>query len=586
MGIRRVYFEGRSYVRPGARGVFKSKPTKRPPSLDLNTLILIGPADNGFDCNDTTLTDSERIMEFSSFEEAKQTLVSGTALDAIKVAFSPSRDSRFSSGPQLIKFLNISPNERASVALQNTGTGTHTVKAVIPGPEGNKLRIFIKNPDEISIGDSKEIITKKGLNVTDISLQYTGNGSTCALTLNSTGLNTVITGQSDGSQDLSLTWKDFPTLGELVNRINSETGYSATIKTQPDLLTSNLDHVLSPVNINSPAALTSTLWRQITFLENTGFVEVIEGTNQLPFFDMISFKYLSGGSTGVWTNQNYIDAMEFSKNVSGLYCNVCSSNTAIASYLADITQHLSSPDGRNERFSGAGASPTLSLDDRLTDCKALNSEYMVYGVMPIEAYKADGLTKETFDGWYLALLHNACKAATNPREAITYKDLNIVSAPGFSSLTESEIESIIEAGGLMVNAKPNNGPYKIEFAVTTYQQSNFVKNQASTMTTALAMVKTMRERLDERFLGEVPVDPEASDVSFTDEDIREFINDTLRDFVRLGWLTSNIYKNLPAFNEDFEIIRDGDIISFAIDGIITSALNYFLYVLNLERIRS
>ena len=111
--MRTVYFEGKNFIIPGSRAAFRAKPQNTGVNADLNTLILIGTSANGWDCNNTTLPKDLRVMEFYSFDEAKGILGSGDLLDAIKVAFSPSRTVGF-SGVSRVKALNINPNVQAS----------------------------------------------------------------------------------------------------------------------------------------------------------------------------------------------------------------------------------------------------------------------------------------------------------------------------------------------------------------------------------------------------------------------------------------------------------------------------------------
>ncbi|EMN90609.1 hypothetical protein LEP1GSC108_3346 [Leptospira weilii str. UI 13098] len=186
----------------------------------------------------------------------------------------------------------------------------------------------------------------------------------------------------------------------------------------------------------------------------------------------------------------------------------------------------------------------------------------------------------------LAILHNAIKASGNVRETATYKDLNIVDAPEI--LTKTQIKKVLRAGGLVVTRKPNNGPFKIEFAITSYQTENLIKNQASTVCTALALVKDFREWLNVTFTGEVPTDPNALGTNLTDADIRTAVTQRFRNVYisQYGWLTRNIYTGEDAFDENFDIRRDGDVIYFAFpNGTIVTPINFMFFLLQLDVVR-
>ena len=587
MGYAGGYFEGRTYFTPGTRGKFKAKADAQGSNIDWNTQVLIGPADNGFYVNDPTLTFEEKVMRFTAFADAKTALGTGIAVDAIRGIFSPSKDARFSSGPQLLKFLCISPNVKAQALFTNTGTGTYSLKAGIPGINGNNIRMKVISPDSISIGDgSTNPTTISGLDKIDLNVKYIGNGTTCQLALSTTTLTVTLLGASDGSLPFTVNLAETPTIGELIKRINSKQGYVATLKTQPDLLCANFDSIVTPISIIGLGVdIKSTLFRQDNFINNSGLASLVITGNRFPLIATAAFVYLTGGAVGVWTNTDYINAIEFSKQVSGLYRNVCSNNTAVAAALADCVSYMNSPDGESETFGGAGADQTLALDARIDQGKAVDSEYMVYGVSPIKNYLSDGLTQFTYDGWYLAALHNACKAATNPRETVTYKDLNIILCPEIYS--KDEKDRMVQGGVLFVDKKANDGAWKVNFALTTYQAANQIYNQASTITTALAMVNHLRNALTARFLGEVPTDPTTEGTTFTDADIRVFVDSVFKDdFIKkYGWLSKNIYTGEAAFDENYSIRRDGDKIYFIFpDGKIVSPINMMFFLLNLSTI--
>lgn len=304
---------------------------------------------------------------------------------------------------------------------------------------------------------------------------------------------------------------------------------------------------------------------------------------------MASFSYLYGGATGTATATDFLNAIDTvfdTELIKGFYVNVCTSLETVRLYLADKLSNGNSPEGSDERFGGAGLDLARTIDQRIDDIKATNSEYLVLGFSPITRYASDRITLKTYPGWMLAVLHNAIKASGNVRETATYKDLNIVDAPEI--LSKTQIKKILRAGGLVVTRKPNNGPFKIEFALTSYQSENLIKNQASTVCTALALVKDFREWLNVTFTGEVPTDPNALGTNLTDADIRTAVTQRFRNVYisQFGWLTRNIYTGEDAFDENFDIRRDGDVVYFVFpNGLIVTPINFMFFLLQLDVIR-
>ncbi|MDI7182868.1 hypothetical protein [Leptospira santarosai] len=596
MGAREVEFLGRGYIQPGARGAFRTKPQTGGISPDFTTLVLIGSADNGYFSNDGSLPISKRILEFSGPDEARSVLGSGDLADAVINAFSPSKDSRFSNGPQTIKTLNVSRNLSASASVPSITTGiSNVIKAQVPGPKGNQIRFRItNNGGVIQVGDKDGIVSSAPMEANEFRIQYNGNAGAARLTFDKTSLRVILSGASatDGSFNLNVPVKDYETISELVAYINSQSGYSAILLSQPDRKTNTLDYVSTAdaVDIKTSAyTLRSLLYRQESFFSTNGLAEIESGSERKPCADMAFFSYLSGGTTGTATATDYLNALDTvfdTEHVKGFYVNVCTSLETVRLYLADKLANGNSPEGSDERFAGAGLDLSRTIDQRIDDIKATNSEYMVLGFSPITRYASDRITLKTYPGWMLAVLHNAIKASGNVRETATYKDLNIIDAPEI--LSKTQIKKVLRAGGLVVTRKPNNGPFKIEFALTSYQSENLIKNQASTVCTALALVKDFREWLTITFTGEIPTDPNALGTNLTDADIRTAVTQRFRNVYisQFGWLTRNIYTGEDAFDENFDIRRDGDVVYFVFpNGLIVTPINFIFFLLQLDVVR-
>ncbi|TGM87876.1 hypothetical protein, partial [Leptospira licerasiae] len=397
---------------------------------------------------------------------------------------------------------------------------------------------------------------------------------------------------TDGSVSITAKIQDYPTLFALSEFINSKVGYSCKILSQPDRKTETLDHILATDSLDikgSPKVLNSLLTQQEKYFKGQGLAEIKAGPVRKPIADMANYKYLSGGSTGVPSLTNWLDAIDlvFDTEVAkGFYVNVCTDLEPVRLYLADKLARSNSPDGSDERFGGAGLDSTKPIEDRIEDIKNTNSEFLTLGFSPVTTRMADRITNKTYPGWMIAVIHNAIKAAANVRESPTNKDLNIIDVP--EKLTKTQISKVIRAGGLIVTRKPNNGPFKIEFALTSYQAENLILNQTSTVCTALALVKDLREWLDSTFTGEVPTDPSALGTNLSDADLKTAIVERFRFVyvVRLGWLTRNIYTGTVAFDENFVIRADGDVRYFIFsDGTMVSPLNYMFFLLSLDVVR-
>ena len=586
--MRTVYFEGKNFIIPGSRAAFRAKPQSTGVNADLNTLILIGTSTNGWDCNDSTLPKDLRVMEFYSFAEAKAILGSGDLLDAIKVAFSPSNTVGF-SGVSKVKALNINPNTQASSTFQSVDLPTtHLVKAIVPGPAGNNVRIKVSNSGgTVEVGSISGITKSSDLNISDFSITYTGNATGANLAWDGTTFSVTLAGQTDGTLNLSTTWQATPTIGDLINYINNQNGYVATLLSSTDLLTKNLDYIVGVVSLVGavPATLKSVLWRQMTFLVNSELAELTPSTPKVPLADMVAFKYLIGGVTGVGVTGDYITAIDLCESVTGFYRNVLTSTFSVATYLADHCAKMVGPEGSNETFGGAGSANTDAYATRLSNAKVLNSPWMCYGINSLVTYQADGITEKTYDGWMLAVYHNAIKASANPRQAATNKVLNILRTD--EELSPAQLINAEKSGCLTISKDPN-GSYILLHGLTTYQGNNLIYNLSQTIVTALALINDLRNSLWLQFGGRTPTDPDNLDKEFDDADIREFVDNKFDiDYIQnFGWLSRNIYTGEAAYDKNYTITRDGNVIYFNFpDGKIVSSIDYIFSLLNLDLIK-
>ena len=593
MGTRAVEFNGRTYITPGARGIVRSRPQPPQASEDFNTIILIGDSENGFSMG----FKDNPVQEFSDFRSASFFLKKGDLLDAVMASLSPSKDSRF-AGASLVKTICTSKNTQASVELpislpSGMASQKAKVKASIPGKSGNAIRLRVTGSYGIVVNDGfGQEYSSSDFAYQDIQVSYLGNSTEAKLTLIGYKLLIKLKDQTDGTIDLDIDISDYKTIGDVVERINLTNGYSARVLSIPDKISTSLDEVLPDDAVNLKVStnyiLTSWAYEQNKFILSTGLCEIdLSGVVRRPIMPMATFSYLVGGNSIKGTVADYRNAIDyvFEKQVQGFFINILTTDFAVMNYFVEVLAHSNSPDGAFEKFGGCGLNlpDTFSnFEERLDAVKLLNSENIVCGMSPVERYMADGETRKVYPGWMIAVLHNAIKASANMRETPTYKDLNILSCP--ETLTNREIQKSLQAGGLIVNRKPNNGAFKIVMALTTYQKTNIIYNQSSIVCLALAMTKYLRENIELAFTGEVP----AVGSNLDDAAIRRYVDGIFRyDFVeKFGWLTPNIYTGESAYDPNFTVKRDGDAIYFEFPrGNVVSPINYMFFLLQLDVVR-
>jgi hypothetical protein len=596
MGVRSVSFLGRNFRSPGSRSAFRAKPQPASASEELQTMIIVGSADNGWNFLDESIPMQQRVMDFGGFDEAKAILGSGQLADACYGAFNPSKDSRFRLGPQLLKVINLANNQYAEAIVGSVAPGiNNTVRALVPGIKGNSYRLRVSNSGTtVQVGDTQDIQTSPPLQADEFSLEYTGNATSALLTMDGVRLKVVLTGQTDSSQGLDILLSDHETLGRMISFINSRTGYTAELLSQPDSRLANLDHVITADAINIASSNTYTFkslfFQQQRFLVGNELLKIVEvpGQPKKPIGDMLTFVYLSGGSTSPVTPSQFIDALAVieREKIKGFYIALCSTDLSVHLALADRLGKWNSIAGRLEKIGSVGVSKDLSHQERIDQTKWVASEYVTVGYSPVTNRKADLITTKDFDGWYVGMLALAIKSASNVRETPTFKDLNILGVPE-KSLTETQKDSALSAGCVIVERKSSNNQFAIVRALTSYQNENIILNELSIVSTALALIKDFREST-EQFIGEVPTDPRAIGTTLSDEDLTTFVEGLFENrYIRqFGWLTANAYDGSPAYDQNFKVMRDGDAIYFSFaDGKIVNPINFIFSLMNLDVVR-
>ncbi|EMO29399.1 hypothetical protein LEP1GSC170_1187 [Leptospira interrogans serovar Bataviae str. HAI135] len=596
MGTSGSEFQGRAYVAPGARGKFQSIGANPGAGADKFTLVLIGKAANGVYFNDSSLRDDQRFYTVSGgvsgYNQAKSILGSGELLQAIKLASFPSSDDSLAQGPQLIKFINICPNTKAFNDFTSLKISqTHRISYPIPGPNGKKIRFF-KNSIEkiIQIGDDKNIQTSRKLEKIAFTISYIGNGTSALLEIDALNLKITLAGATDNSQSIVIRFSDYPTIGEIVDQINSQVGYVATLFESPEFLAANLDHIETSeaISVKAPTSVSiyADLFMEQNFIEGTGLGEVVLGSVRKPFAGSTMFKYLTqGGLAGVPSTSDLKDAITFSKKVSGLYRNILSSTLSDKIYFKQVCFDMISPEIGSETIGGCGADGVLPVSQRLDEARTLGTYWMTYGLESFRDFDINGI-EQTLPGYYLSVIDNAISAANSPRISPTWKSLNILKSAEYISRDTAVRDSCIKAGALILDQKPSDNSWVISRSVTTERRDDLILNEKSSVATALTMVRELRVGFNAKFIGQSMVDDSSPVSGVRVPDVLNYIEGKLEYFVQQGYLLGSASLGVEAYKKNFSIQVNGDTWSFLdLEGNVTTPLNFIFYILSLKPLR-
>ncbi|WCL51520.1 hypothetical protein [Leptospira sp. GIMC2001] len=588
MGVSGKLFGGRSHVTPGAKVLFNAP--DGPPGVgeELFTQLIIGTCKNGPNCLDSTLPFDERYIAVSNFEKAKKIMRDGELLEAVSLAGNPSNTIGFTQGPQKFILLNVNQTTKAYRDFDTNSANAlviHRLSYPIAGPWGKKVRIKKNSDKTIEIGDSDGVITSPVLENLLATVSYIGDGTAATMQLTSASLVTTLTSPEDGSANLNIDLTEFKTVGEIVDYINSQTGYVAELIGDPGFLSSKLDAIESTAAVDiktAPKNISADLESEILWIESTGYAEftTVHGTRKPLEVTTVPLFLTEGGASAAPGAGALKDATDFAKKFKAFYRNMLGGNFSDKLYFKSVGAELISTSGDTETFCGVGGDLVLTLLERREEARSLGAYWTNYGVEKFYGFGLDGKEK-IFPGYMLSVIDNAISASGMPRQSPTWKGLATVLRS--AEMLDDERNAIIRDGGLALMVNPSSGAWVIARSVTTERKDNIILNEKSSVTSAMYMVKRLREGFNSQFIGQVPVDERATAEGVTIMDVIGYVERQLEEFVQDGFLIGSSVLAVEAFKRNFGIKIDGDTWSFTdLEGNVVLPINFIFGLLTLK----
>jgi hypothetical protein len=339
-----VFFNGRLLVTPAVASVVDdSAMFNRNPSTG-NVLAIIGQSTGGKPAT---------ALRFGSAHEARDVLIDGEALKAIEKAFDPSAQV---NGPSEIVFVRVNPATQAALAIKD-GSAATVINLLSTGYG----RIFNQAKVKIETGTNKgkKITSQFGNDVYSqddvyrdaLSVTYTGANGTATVAVSQTQLTLTDAGAT------VIELSDFPTVANLVERINSVPGYAAAvIDGNGEKPTLNALDTLAATSVkNLTVTVTGVLQAIIDYL-NSAAEGLLTATRQAGAGTVpanIPFTYLAGAVDGNVTNTEWQAAFDALQSVDVQWVVPLSSSSSIHA-MADTHVAYMSNVARMERRAFVG----------------------------------------------------------------------------------------------------------------------------------------------------------------------------------------------------------------------------------------
>jgi hypothetical protein len=410
------------------------------------------------------------LFTFSSVEEARETLIGGDLLRAVAHAFNPSPEY----SPQAIRAMVVNGNTQAESVMKAGSNTVLNLKSSGYGIQMNQLKRQLTdgtNPGTkkviFALGDGKETIDNIGKK--SISLQYTGSGSAATVTIDNAGLAVTVTDET--GDNITLSFEDFPTIDEMVARLN-DTGKFAAVQLDPESnIPSNELDAVSGVDVKTTAILKSDFYALFHALENSiyigkGNVEKESGAqNTLPDNDANPV-YFEGASAGTYTVNDWADALGKLEAENIDIVSTPSTDHAVHTLISNHCTAMSNVQNRKERTAILGGQIGEMIEDAIAFAGTLNNKLVSYCYPAISASSPLTGAAEDLPASYFAckLLGMECTVAVN--EPLTWKSVSVLKF--LVKLKTSEMEKLI-IGGVLCGGTTDENRLAVIRAMTTYQ---------------------------------------------------------------------------------------------------------------------
>lgn len=446
------------------------------------------------------LAEPNKLLVFSSANEARAALMSGEGLDAVVQAFSPGDGIT----PQEIGFIRVNPGTQSSRVIQKSAVTTFTLNSFSYGVPMNQIRLkfsagTLAGTYKLETEYRGETEEEDNIGQETLSIQYVGTGSAATMTIDSTTLATTVTG-GPGSEDLSITLADYPTISELVEYINNLSVYTASILAG-DVLdsSSELDEVTA-VDILTTAYTADSNYQAIyeALVANSfiGSVTKAAVAREVPDLDG-DYVYFSGATSGAYTVTEFTASLVVAEGEDIQFLATPSTDASVHTLFRNHCDTMNSVTGRKERQAFLGGALGETVSQVVARAAALNREHTVICSPGYKAYDDNGDIVDYAPSYYACKQagHFSALALNNPT---THKGVDILEWE--TNYLDSDLRTLIR-GGVTAGGKDQDGSYITIRSITTYQAASLQQNEVSIVRETYYQDRDLRRRQETAFVG-------------------------------------------------------------------------------------
>jgi hypothetical protein len=464
-----LFFNGRLYTSPAVVSAVDDSAMNDQGASVGNSLLLIGQSTGGA---------PNTVLKFGSPAEAIAGLRGGELMEACRKAFSPSAET---GGPATVYAIRVNPAVQSTLTLNDaTSTPTIALSTDDYGLYTNNIKVKIENATTKGL----KLTTQLGNDYTSadnvyrdaFSVQYSGTQASATMTVTDSAI-TLFAPAATPVQTIDLT--QFPTIQQVVDRINAVNGFAATVLDGNGSLAAlnGLDSVATQDVKTALYTASANLQAVIDWFNSASSPYVnasrLAGSGKVPA--IMPFAYLSGGSDGITTNSEWSDAFTTAQTADVQWLTPLSSNPAIAAMADAHAQYMSSV-ARMERRAINGTALGTSDTAAVTAAKALNSDRSGLVHLGHYGYDING-NYVLFQPYMTAALVAAGFAGLSPGETMTNKSLSV---SGWERTLRNPTDTDALILGGVIPVESNSRGYMVTKAVSTWlTNSNYNRVELS-----------------------------------------------------------------------------------------------------------
>lgn len=481
-----VFFNGRKWTSPATMSVVDDSAMNNKNLTVGNVLAVIGRSSGG---------EPNKPLRFGSPSQAVAALRDGELLTAVLKAFDPSAQT---NGPTEVVAIRVNPAVQSSLVLSDTnGSPSINLKSTDYGLYTNQIKVKVEPGTNTGLKLTSQFgeayYTEDNVARDAFSVLY--NGAALTATMSITGTQLTLQAPS-GSTVATLDLASFPTVQQVVDKINSTIGFSAEVLdgngTKATL--NGLDYVTGVDVKTDTYVARANLQAAVDWFNSTseGFVTAVRSNNAGLAPVAVGFTYLSGGSDGVVTNAEWSAAYSRLQTVDVQWVVPISPAAAIHAMNDTHCAFMSNQMGK-ERRGIVGTSTGTTDEAAIAAAKALNSDRTSLVHLGFYDYDATGKLV-LLPPYILAALLAGAFSGVNPGTALTNKAIKVRGLER-DLRNPTDTDQLIN-GGVLAVENTNTG-YKVVQSITTWLiNDNYNRVEVSCGVATDFVARNVREALD------------------------------------------------------------------------------------------